>query len=66
MEKHGSMRDLDVRLANIAARRIVGLGRTARLAVLHAVAGAFRTSNTYNRQSALMLDGKSYSKQTSQ
>ena len=47
---------LEAQLANISARRIVGIGRPARLAALHMTAGAVSVRNRYLRSRALLLD----------
>ena len=50
------LHSLEVQLANISARRIVGVGRSARLATLHMTAGVLSAENQYLRACALLLD----------
>ena len=47
---------LDTRPTSVAARRIGGIGRTARLAVLHATIDTYATTNVFNQQCAFLLD----------
>ena len=50
------LRKLEVQLANISARRIIGAGRSARLAALHITLGVMSVRNLFIRSCALMLD----------
>ena len=51
----GLLRRMDTMCANVAARRIVGVSRTARLEVLHPVAGAQSSKNLHVQQRAKLL-----------
>ena len=50
------LRRLEVQLANISARRVVGVGRSARLAALHMAAGVISVRNQYIRACAPLFD----------
>ena len=50
------LRSLEVQLANISARRIVGIGRLARIAALRMTAGVTSVQNQYSRKCALLLE----------
>ena len=52
----GLLRRLEVQIANIAAGRIVGVSRAARLEILHPVAGVMSPRNLFIQQCALMTD----------
>ena len=53
---HVDFAKLDTLVANIAARIITRVSRTARPAILRATAGAFTISNVFAKQCAFMLD----------
>ena len=52
----GTPRRLDTQSANVAARRITGASRAARLEKLHATADVLSIRNQYIQQCAMMLD----------
>ena len=47
---------LEVQQTNISARRITGVARSARLAVLHMVAGIITARNLYTQQCGIAID----------
>ena len=53
-ERHFSK--IETRLTNVAARRILGIGRSARLIVLHAVAGVQSAHNLFLLNCAFSID----------
>ena len=50
------LKRLEVQLANVSARRITGIGRSARLAALHMTADVLSVRNQYLKVCALTLD----------
>ena len=52
----GIMERLEVQQTNIAARRITGVSRSARLATLHMVAGVISARNLYIQQCGIAVD----------
>ena len=51
-----SLRRLEVCVVNVLARKVIGVGRSARLPVLHATAGILSAHNLYAQHCADMVD----------
>ena len=50
------LKELDVKIINVAARRVIGEGRSARRVILYTTSGLMSTPNIYILQCALILD----------
>ena len=50
------LRKIDTCVVNVVARKVLGVGRSARLPILHATAGAQAMRNLYTQRCAELVD----------